>query len=263
MIPAEQLARRGWHVFPCLPGDKRPAVDRWEQRACADPDQVAQFWPSPAHNTGVACGPSRLVVLDLDTHGQLPAEWQLPGMHDGRDVLAQLCEWARQPWPSTYMVATPSGGWHLYFRAPDGSGIRNSASLIGPQIDVRAAGGYVVGAGSIDGKPYEVLDDRSPVPLPCWIARMLTRQPDSPRLPSASTEANGTGQLSGLVRTVQSAPEGQRNDALYWAACRAAAELDGASPGTATAALLGAALEAGLTEREALRTIESAMRGAR
>jgi Bifunctional DNA primase/polymerase, N-terminal len=257
-------ARRGWAVFPCLPGDKRPAVDRWEQRASADPAHVAEAWRTrfPEHNVGVACGPSRLVVLDLDCHADLPDDWRLPGVVDGRDVLALLCEWAGQPWPSTYWVATPSGGWHLYFRAPDGAGIRNSASLIGPQIDVRGAGGYVVGAGSaVDGKPYEVLDDRPPVPLPQWIARMLTRQPATPR-PSGPRDGRPVtpGRLGGLVRTVETAQPGQRNDALYWAACRAA-ELDGADPAAVTGALLDAALAAGLTDREARRTITSAMGG--
>jgi hypothetical protein len=106
---AAGLASRGFHVFPCLPGGKRPAVDRWEQRASADPAHVADAWRSryAGHNIGIACGPSRLAVLDLDRHGELPAEWRLPGVIDGRDVFSQLCEWAGQPWPSTYWVATP------------------------------------------------------------------------------------------------------------------------------------------------------------
>ncbi len=126
-------------------------------RACSDPERVGRYWPSDQHNVGIACGPSRLVVVDLDTHGHLPEDWrQLPGIRDGRDVLAQLAEWAGKPWPSTYMVATANGGWHLYFTAPEASGIRNSASLLGPLVDVRGAGGYVVAAGSrVDGKPYE------------------------------------------------------------------------------------------------------------
>ena len=63
-------------MFPCLPGHKPPAVDRWEQRACADLERVRRYWPSGRHNIGVACGPSRLVVLDLDTHGTLPEDWR-------------------------------------------------------------------------------------------------------------------------------------------------------------------------------------------
>jgi hypothetical protein len=251
-------ARRGWAVFPCRPGGKQPAVpDSWEMRACADPDRVARYWPSDRHNVGIACGPSGLVVLDLDTHGELPGDWRLPGIVDGRDVLAQLCEWARQPWPVTHWVATPSGGWHLYFAAPEGWEIRNSAGLLGPQVDVRAAGGYVVGAGSaVDGKPYAVLDDQDPASLPGWITRTLASphaRPAGNRTPSAIS-----GRLAGLVRTVESAPEGQRNDTLYWAACRAA-ELDGDDLEAAAEALLDAAGFAGLSPREALRTVESAM----
>lgn len=251
---AAELARRGWYVFPCLPGTKRPAPARWEQRACADPEKVARFWPGPLHNIGVACGPSRLVVVDLDTHGTLPDDWRLPGIRDGRDVLAQLCEWAGQPWPGTYMVATASGGWHLYYQAPDGDEIRNSAGKIAPLIDVRGRGGQVLGAGSVvNGRPYGLLDGRPPEPLPRWITRML--RPAT--LPIEDRIALGKPRLTGLMRAVEAAPEGQRNDVLYWAACRAVAE--GGDPGE----LLAAALAAGLPESEAGRTIRSAMSGAR
>jgi hypothetical protein len=260
---AVMLAEHGWHVFPCRPGDKRPAVDRWEQRACADPDRVARFWPSPKHNIGIATGPSGLVVLDLDTHGELPDEWhKLPGIRDGRDVLAQLCEWVGQPWPSTYIVVTPSGGWHMYYAAPEGSTIRNSASLLGPMVDVRARGGYVVAGGSaVGGRPYEVLDAEGPAPLPAWIHRLLTTRCPEDQWPAG----RGTpgGHLQGLLRTVEKASEGQRNDALFWAANRvremaAAGEV---SPFRSVVLLVDAAVAAGLPEAEARRTIASGLRG--
>ena len=104
---------------------------------------------------GIACGPSRLVVVDLDTHGHLPEDWRLlPVSMTAAMCSRQLAEWAGKPWPSTYMVATANGGWHLYFTAPEGGGIRKSASLLGPLVDVRGAyGGYVVAAGSrVGGK---------------------------------------------------------------------------------------------------------------
>ena len=184
---AMEAARRGWAVFPCRPGDKRPAVPDWERRACADPERVGRYWPSAHHNIGLACGPSRLVVIDLDTHSPLPEDWRLPGVHDGRDVLALLAEWAGQPWPVTYTVKTPTGGLHLYYAAPDGPEIRNSAGKIGPLIDVRGGGGYVLAAGSVlderaypgnpgcrelvtGGRAYEVADDSDPEPLPAWLA---------------------------------------------------------------------------------------------
>ena len=241
------LASHGWSVFPCRPDDKRPAVDRWEQRATADPERVGRYWPSDRHNIGVACGPSGLVVVDLDAHGELPADWHLPGIRDGRDVLAQLCEWASQPWPVTYWVATPSCGWHLYFTAPEGSEIRNSAGLLGPQVDVRAAGGYVVGAGSaVDGKRYEVLDDMPPAPLPGWIARALTSKPGlsaAPRRMAGAADAR----LRGLADTVRRSRPGDRTGPLVWAAHRLAEMIadSKASPDDGEL-LVRAAVEAGI-----------------
>ncbi len=154
---AAELASRGWHVFPCRPGNKRPAVDRWEERACADPQRVAPHWPAGA-NIGLACGPSGLVVVDLDTHGTLPDEWRLPGVRDGRDVLAQLCEWAGQLGDGVFALGVQPG---------------QLLALVGGEflIDTRAAGGYIVAPPSVvDGRPYELLDDRDPEPLPRLVA---------------------------------------------------------------------------------------------
>ena len=243
---AVEAARRGWAVFPCRPGDKRPAVADWERRACADLERVARYWPSPHHNVGLACGPSRLVVIDLDTHSPLPEDWQLPGVRDGRDVLALLAEWARQPWPVTYTVKTPTGGLHLYFMAPDGQKIRytapeggeirNSAGKIGPLIDIRGGGGYVLAAGSVlderaypgnpecrqlvsGGRAYELADDSDPKPLPAWLAALVA-DPE----PTARPGARGA-----RVR-------------LRAAGCRASSPPSGpASPVTATAPCTGRA----------------------
>lgn len=261
---AVAAAARGWAVFPCRPGDKRPTVRNWERRACADPERVARYWPGDRHNIGIACGPSCLVVIDLDTHGELPAEWrQLPGVNDGKDVLALVCEWAGMDWPSTYTVATPSGGWHLYFTAPASSGIRNSASLIGPQVDVRAAGGYVIAAGStVESRAYEVLYDDEPAPLPRWIARLLEPRPESAKAAGQFSPSGQHGKrLDGLLRSVAIAKPGTRNDTLFWAASRAA-EMPGDTR-AAAGRLLVAAVSAGLPEKESMRTITSAMKGTR
>lgn len=93
------------------------------------PTRPASPAPGRGRRTTSASLPSRLVVIDADTHGELPADWaELGGIADGRDVLAQLCDWAGQQLPTeTYWTVTPSGGWHLYFRAPPGRVIRSSA----------------------------------------------------------------------------------------------------------------------------------------
>jgi uncharacterized protein YidB (DUF937 family) len=73
--------------------------------------------------------------------------------------------------------------------------------------------------------------------------------------------AGGQGALAGLTRTVREAREGSRNQALYWAGCRAsehinAGELD---EHTSRAELHDAALAAGLDEGEIEATPQSAL----
>jgi hypothetical protein len=270
-------ARSGWSTFPCRPRDKRPGVvDCWEQRAWSDPEQVARLWPSDHHNAGVACGPSRLVVIDADTHGIIPLDWQLPGIRDGCDVLARLCERAGQPWPSTRTVATPTGGRHLIFAAIPGREIRNSSARIGPLIDMRGAGGYILAAGSVldqraypkqsaagelvrGGKAYEVIDGRDPVPLPRWLANLA----DPPRVPAAHTvtlRVTRPGGYAGAalaaeVAKVAAAAAGSRNDRLNKSAfamgqLAASGMLDAAE---ITLALMNAAGACGLVGEDGTR----------
>ncbi|WP_406238491.1 bifunctional DNA primase/polymerase [Nocardia sp. NBC_01009] len=103
-------AGRGFHIFPLQPGSKVPAIKHWEDDATRDLDRIQRWWRRwPADNIAVACGPSGLHVLDLDTsHGQpSPPSWDRA--RDGRDVLAQLAAEVGQPIPvPTYAVSTPS-----------------------------------------------------------------------------------------------------------------------------------------------------------
>jgi hypothetical protein len=171
-------ARRGWHVFPLQPGQKRPALrSDWEGRATTDPDRIHACWEHDAYNIGIACGPSGLVVVDLDTpkgpDGAPPPEWSMPGITDGVDVFAELAARAGERLPvDTFSVRTGRGGLHLYFTA--GADLGNSAGRLGWLIDTRGRGGYVVAAGSlVDARPYAVVHDGPAAPLPAWIVDRL------------------------------------------------------------------------------------------
>lgn len=218
---------RGWPVFPLLPGIKRPRPELtgWETKATLDRDRILRWWfRHPDDNVAIATGPARLVVVDLDRArpGETPPpEW--PQASSGADVLAELADCHGMPVEATWTVATPSGGRHLYYRAPKAGGPwRNTAGRLGWHIDTRAAGGYVVAAGSsVEGKPYAVVDDAPPASLPSWIARLL-RLPasDAPvRVPRPRRRAGyATAALRGEVQRVLDARPGERNAALNRAA---------------------------------------------
>ena len=180
---ALSLAERGWHVFPCVPGGKRPALrGGWHDHATTEPTRIRVWWSRAAYNIGIACGPSGLVVIDLDVPHDTEELSSAEGEStvSGTDVLSDLCDRHGRPYPlPTYAVSTPSGGCHLYYAAP-GSRVRNSVGRLGLHIDVRANGGYAIGDGSrIGERTYTAWDQRRPVPLPEWLVALLV---DSQRL---------------------------------------------------------------------------------
>lgn len=121
----------------------------------------------PGGDYGVPTGAANgIVVLDLDVR---------PGK-DGTLALEALGEI-----PDTLVVSTPSGGFHLYF-ATD-TFVRNSAGVLGPGIDVRGDGGFVVGPGSHhkNGGTYVKMNDVEPAPLPAWLRAALLEKTNAPR----------------------------------------------------------------------------------
>ncbi|MEV0388066.1 bifunctional DNA primase/polymerase [Nonomuraea sp. NPDC050643] len=210
----------------------------WEQHATTDTDRIAAFWPRQPYNIGIACGPSRLVVIDLDQPkpgDRPPAGLAHHHPQNGEHVFRLLCAERGQPYPGdTFTVRTRRGGKHLYFTPPDGLRLRNSAGHkggLGWLIDTRACGGYVVGTGSYvvqpDGTgPYEIIYDLPLAPLPAWLAEALA--PAAPpsmsaadllvSLPNHRLTKYGEAALRGEVERVAAAQRGIRNRALNTAA---------------------------------------------
>ncbi|MFI9552360.1 bifunctional DNA primase/polymerase [Nonomuraea endophytica] len=276
-------ASRGWHVFPLTPGGKRPlkGFTNWEQVATTDPELIHRCWSAAPYNIGIACGPSRLVVLDLDkpkTDDRPPPRWDQPGVNEGADVLALICGGAGQPLPfDTFTVRTRRGGTHLYFTAPAELPLGNTAGRLGWLIDTRAQGGYVVGPGSfvdlLDGVgSYDVINEGPAAPLPAWLAALMT--PREPREVGTSMSARevlaklsrrSTGYvyaaLRGEVQRVLEAVPGVRNHTLN-AAAFALGQLVASRllpSDLAEQALLNAAQAVGLPFREAATTIRSGL----
>lgn len=103
-------------------------------------------WPDSGVGilTGKVAG---IFVLDIDVG------------KGGEESLAEL-EAEIGPLPATASVRTGGGGRHLYFDYPEG-GMRDSVSKVGPGIDIRGDGGFVVAPPSLhaSGNRYEWLTE--------------------------------------------------------------------------------------------------------
>ena len=154
-------ARRGVPVFPCEPGAKRPLTRNGHWDATTDPRVIGRWWGRwPSANVAIPTGKkSGVVVLDVDPNA------------GGSESLGKL-ERVGVPVPKTARARTGGGGIHLFFRYPRGTEIRNSAGLLGPGLDVRGEGGYVVVPPSRTQGAY-VWVGRSPLAEASWLIERL------------------------------------------------------------------------------------------
>ena len=219
--------------------------------ASTEPRRIRDLFAAAPWATGygIACGlePHRLIGIDLDTK-------------TGTDSSTALRELALRHLftiPETVVVLTPSGGRHLWLSGPPDVVVPNSASRLAPGIDVRGAGGYLVGPGSrTEHGVYGTAPGTArlaPAPCPRELLDLLLPPPRRHHPVSSATGQHGQG----LVRFVLAAHPGQRNTRLFWAACRAYE--NGIGPELITP-LVRAAVRTGLTESEARSTIASAAR---
>ncbi|MFE5871691.1 bifunctional DNA primase/polymerase [Streptomyces roseifaciens] len=235
LLAALDAAANNWPVFPLRPGGKRPALHgedhcprtgcctdghtKWEDRATTDPLRIRQCWQTGPYNVGLATGPAGLLVVDLD----VPKGKSVKDMPCGMTTFQALCERAGEPVPATRTVRTPSGGWHLYFHPPYKVRLGNTAGKVGPLIDTRGWGGYVVAPGSTTPQGTYELVNRGPVEgLPQWLAKVLIppRRPQEP--PRASVPRDVPAYVAAALRNevanVANAWEGTRNLTLVRAA---------------------------------------------
>jgi Bifunctional DNA primase/polymerase, N-terminal/Primase C terminal 1 (PriCT-1)/AAA domain len=166
---ARSYARRGWKILPCEPGDKLPCrrlVRHGVNEATSDLHTIGGWWrEQPDANIGIATGQaSGLFVVDVDAQSGGVETWRMLTLKFG-DL-------------KTATIRTPGGGFHLYFRLPTGLDVRNSVSRIGPGIDVRGSGGYVVAAGSKRPDGLYTWDSSSIVrEAPDWLLMLIREKP--------------------------------------------------------------------------------------
>jgi len=153
----------------------------------------------------------------------------------------------------TRVFRTRSGGLHLWMRHRDG--VTNTQGTVVRGVDTRGEGGCVIAWWSAG---VDCLDHSPPAPWPDWLLAAIA-PPVPPRRgyqPDGARE--GSRRLDAIMRRLGSAREGERNGALFWAACRCA-EMQ--LPQAHIEALLTPiALGIGLREIENRRTVASPIR---
>jgi putative DNA primase/helicase len=210
------LAERGWRIFPCHhPVDagscscrdthctkigKHPLIRDWRNVATNDPRMIDDWWRTwPDANIGFPTGTTS-GVLALDTDPR----------HGGDAALADL-EGRFGALPETLKSRTGSGGSHHLFRHV--LGIDNSAGRVGPGLDVRSDGGYILLPPSLHqcGKRYrwDLITDLAAAPD--WL---VDRMRDLGPRTGVSGTGTGNSRSASHWRALLEVAEGGRDNAV-------------------------------------------------
>jgi len=157
LAAALRYADNGWAVFPLIANGKVPATEHGFKDATTDEARIREWFSNGRQcNLGIATG-NGLLVVDVDVKNGV----------DGVATLATL-----GGLPDTKTVSTPSGGHHRYFTVEQD--LPSSAGSLGPGVDVRGVGGYVVAPPStINGTPYTWEDELPAQMLPDAVVRRI------------------------------------------------------------------------------------------
>jgi hypothetical protein len=211
MTPLEQALTHADRVpvFPCRecePGRKRPYTGRGFHDATRDSGIIKAWWRQwPAALIGMPTGRvSGRWVLDIDV--KRPEASGFDSLEDLGIVL-----------PATPMTHTTSGGLHVYFDAGDRE-LRNSAGLIGPGLDIRGDGGYVIVPSPSSGYAwdpiYGVDTPLAPAPDWLWPPKPSRPIPTEPIRPVVGLDRYGEAAIEAACNAIARAGPGQQERTL-------------------------------------------------
>jgi hypothetical protein len=140
--------------------------------ATTDENKIRE-WFTDVPDANLAVHADGLIILDTDPR-------------DGGDESFRTLEAEHGEVPPTWRVITGSGGEHIYFSRPPGVVVKNIVAKqmenppLGPGVDVRTTGGYVVAPPSrhMSGGVYDWSVDHHPqdvalAPAPEWLVARL------------------------------------------------------------------------------------------
>ncbi len=221
LAAALDYAQRGWPVFPaynltatgactcgptpCGSPGKHPRTAHGLSDATTDEAQIRLWWQRwPFANIAIRTGTvSGIVVIDIDPR------------NGGDETLATL-QLAHGRLPDTAESLTGGGGRHLLFQHPGGE-VRSRSGALGPGVDVKADGGYIIAPPSrhVSGRGYEWESSSNPadVPLallPDWLRALVVEDVDvratsgaAPPVPEILSEGQRHEALVSLAGTMR------------------------------------------------------------
>jgi bifunctional DNA primase/polymerase-like protein len=241
----------GVPVFPCAGYTKKPATIHGYKNAEVSEEEITRDRWRPRRgprNIAMPTGSHTADLLDVDVRANGNGWAAASRLRDAGMLTGAMASIGTR-WP---------GGRHLYFAGT----WQSCGRLKAHHLDFKSGGGYallppsfVTGDDGVSGE-YEVIDLRPPTGATLdWEAAKRLLVPPRPA-PVRGYGPQRGGRVDHLPDWVAQQPEGNRNAGLFWAACRAAE----AGDQEVLAELAGAAVQAGLDEAEAQRTIASAVR---
>lgn len=164
----DYATKNSFVLFPVPPNSKAATFDFTRENS-RDRAQWEQ-WRTTGANLGIYAAGSRLITVDIDAKGDRDSAWA---------EWCRLCwEWGIDPEKHLPHVDTPSGGWHTFFKIPDGTeaSTLTQRDLVRDRINTRIEGYTVAPGSTIDGVPYFMRSDASPYSAPAGLTEALQRR---------------------------------------------------------------------------------------
>jgi len=154
-------AQEGRRVFPCH--GKTPAVagGRGVLDATTSERQIVE-WSAHYMDCNVGVGffeDSEEIGVDIDLNN-------LPKWREYEAQYGQI---------ETRIVQTGSGGYHLYFKRPQGKAFPNIPQAAGKGFELKSNGAYLIAPGSVHPdtkKEYKVIKALPPAEMPEWLVNI-------------------------------------------------------------------------------------------
>src|SRR5699024_7686354 len=201
----EEIISLGLRILPTI--DKKSVLKDWPNTAPSEPEQIRELFAKHPTAQPAAIVPNDIIILDLDPR-------------NGGSLEALEAVTGQLPDTLTSWSGRGDGGRHLWFKKP---ATEISQRQLPKGVDLRKPGVHYViippALHPVTGQPYTWNSVPYVAELPLQAVEALA--PPKPKVPLPAPVSEHRSNLDGLVRSVAEAVEGERNQKLFWSACRA------------------------------------------